>query len=158
MKTVLKAIVGLIVMVFAAGTMAASDYYEFSTYAGAGQEFDVDSYGNTIYYGGGTSVYSIDVSIADVSKKDEPRFLADGVTPNPNYQTRIFTNPQSITLTGSPSSLNGASIGEMWIDATSIYTTGGTDQNQVYAYNKTTGAYTGQVVTNTNYSAPEPPI
>ena len=160
-----KSIVGpsmlVLSMAMTGTTIAASDYYEFSTYAGLGSEYDVGSYGNTIYYGGGTAVYSVDVSIADTLKKDEPRFLADGVTANPNYQARIFTNAQSITLSGLPTTLsglpttlNGASVGEMYIDATSIYTTGGLDNNQVYAFNKTTGAYTSQVVTTTSSAPP----
>jgi len=148
MKKLLTATLGLLTVGFVGGAMAAGTYYEFSTYGGSGSELDVASYGNTIYYGAGAAVHSIDVSIADLTKVDEPYFLADGVTPNPNYQTRTFSNPQSINLTGSPS-LNGGSVGELYVDATHIYTTGGSNGNQVYAFDKATGAYTGQVVTNT---------
>lgn len=126
-------------MGMAPDALAASDYYEFSTFGGPGSEYDVGSYGNTIYYGGGTSVYAVDVSIADMTKKNEPRFLADGVTPNPNYQTRTFTNNRAITLTGAPGSLLGASTGEMWIDANNIYTIG--SNKSIYAFDKTSGAY-----------------
>lgn len=118
-------------------TANASDYYEFSSFSGPGSEYDVDSYGNTIYYGGGTSVYSVDVSIADMSFRHEP-------VGSVNYQTRTFSNNQSITLSGAPSGLNGASVGEMWVDATSIYTTGG---DKVFAFDKSTGGYQSTVVT-----------
>lgn len=124
----------------------ASDYYEFSTFSGPGTEFDVGSYGNTIYYGAGKSIYSVDVSIADMAKKDEP-------VGSPNYQVRTFSQPVSITLTGGVT-LNGGSAGEMYIDATSLYTTGGFDQNQVYQFNKVTGAYQGQVVSTTSNAPP----
>lgn len=125
---------------------AASDYYEFSSYStGSGKGYDVGCYGNTIYYGGGTSVYSIDVSVADMSKKDEPKFLADGVTPNPNYQARTFSNAKSITLTNSPKTLYGASHGEMYIDSTKIYTLG-YNYGAVYAFDKSTGAYQSTAV------------
>lgn len=127
-----------------AGTaVAASDYYEFSSFGGLGSEYDVDSYGNTIYYGGGTSVYAVDVAIADMSKKEEPRYLADGITPNPNYQVRTFSNNRPITLTGAPKTLYSASIGEMWVDANHIYTAA-TD-NSILAFDKTTGAYTSSM-------------
>lgn len=141
-----------------AASAMASDYYEFSTYSGPGYEYDVASYGNTIYWGGGsgynTTVYSVDVSVADMSKKDEPHYLSDGVTLNPNYQTRIFSNQQSINLTGSPGYLNGSSYGEMFVDANYIYRAGGYDQNQVYAFNKSNGSFASQVVANSNYNAP----
>ncbi|MDX2506310.1 MAG: PEP-CTERM sorting domain-containing protein [Gammaproteobacteria bacterium] len=143
-----KSVVGpslLVLSMAVTGTsLAASDYYEFSTYGGAGYEYDVDSYGNTIYYGGGTAVYSVDVSIIDMSKKDEPRYLADGVTPNPNYQTRTFTNNHAITLTGGPN-LKSASIGELWVDANYIYTSA--LDNDIAAFDKSTGAY----VSSMNY-------
>ena len=123
---------------------AAAQFYEFSSYAGTGSEYDVASYGNSIYYGAGTSVYSIDVAIADMSKRDEPSYLTDGSTANPNYQTRTFSNEQSYTLSGAPGYLNGGSVGEMWVDANSIYTTAG---DKVYAFDKTSGAYQSTVVT-----------
>lgn len=153
MKMVLRTTLGLLAMGFSAGVMAASDYYEFSTFSGSGSEYDVASYGNTIYYGGGTAVYSVDVSIADMAKVDETRFLADGVTPNPNYQIRTFTNNKYIGLTGSPYYLNTASIGEMYVDANNIYTigrsvTGG--GGAVYSFDKNSGAYNGTAVTGGN--------
>ncbi|WP_198263279.1 PEP-CTERM sorting domain-containing protein [sulfur-oxidizing endosymbiont of Gigantopelta aegis] len=120
-------------------SVLANNFYEFSVYEGSGSEYDVASYGNTIYYGGGTSVYSIDVAVADMSKKDEPRYLADGITANPNYQTRLFSNSQSYNLSGAPSRLRAASVGEMWVDANYIYT--GASNESIYAFNKTTGSY-----------------
>lgn len=120
-------------------SVLADHFYEFSTYGGSGSEYDVASYGNTIYYGAGASVYSIDVAIADMSKKDEPIYLADGVTLNPNYQARTFSNSQSYSLSGAPSALRSASVGEMWVDANYIYT--GASNESIYAFDKTTGAY-----------------
>jgi len=143
---------GALLFALTMGTTAMADtgtYYEFSTYGGYGAEYDVACYGNTIYYGSGTSVHSIDVSVADMSKKDEPKFLSDGVTPNPNYQTRTFSNPQTITLNPHGIYLNGGSTGEMYVDSNYIYTTGGPHYNQVYAFDKSSGNYVGQVVTNT---------
>jgi hypothetical protein len=158
MKNLLRLSVLMMGTSMATNALALSDYYEFSTYGGSGSEYDVASYGNTIYWGGngGTSdtIYAVDVSVADMSKKDEPRFLADGVTPNPNYQARTFSNPRSIYICCSPASMNGSSWGEMYVDANYIYRGGGYDQNQVYAFDKTTGTYVSQVVTNTNTSAP----
>jgi len=162
MKKLLIVMTALMFVMGFAFTASADSYYEFSAYSGSGSEYDVDCYGNTIYYGGGTSVYSIDVTVPDSTKKDEPRMLvgpdtiygtADDLT-NPNYQTRTFSNPQAITLSGSPGTLNGASVGEMYIDATSIYTTGGYDSNQVYKFHKTTGVCQGQVVTTSNATPP----
>jgi len=155
MNKFLKPIFGLLITGLATGALA-SDYYEFSTFAGMGLEYDVDSYGNTIYYGGGTSVYSVDVSIADMSKVNEPRFLSDGVTPNPNYQARTFSNNQAITLSGSPQTLNGASVGEMYIDANNIYTLGKASNGRggaVYSFNKSTGAYNGTAVAGGNINS-----
>ena len=147
---------GALLFALTMGTTAMADtgtYYEFSTYGGYGAEYDVACYGNTIYYGSGIYVHSIDVSVADMSKKDEPKFLSDGVTPNPNYQTRDFLNPQTITLKPAPGTyLNGGNAGEMYVDSNYIYTTGGSRYNyynQVYAFDKNNGNYAGQVVTNT---------
>lgn len=139
-----------------AGHAAASDYYEFSVLSGPGTEYDVACYGNTIYYGAGASVYKTTVSVADMSKKDEPKFLADGVTPNPNYQTRTFTAATPITLSGG-GSLAGGSVGEMFVDANYIYTiastsvTGGPSQGgMVQAFDKNTGVYVSTVVTGSS--------
>jgi hypothetical protein len=141
--------IALAAMAFAAPATAATGYYEFSSFAGTGSEYDVDSYGNTIYYGYGSAVYAVDVSIADMSKRNEPRFLSDGFTPNPNYQTRIFSNNRYIGLTGAPGPINYGSIGEMWVDANYIYTIGGgsstSNGKSIYAFDKTTGAYASAV-------------
>ncbi len=140
-RTRVKLALGVPVAVLAmgfSGIATADHFYEFSAYGGAGMEYDVASYGNTIYYGGGASVYSVDVAIADMSKVDEPRYLADGTTPNPNYQPRTFSNQQSYNLHNSPT-LRSQSVGEMWVDANYIYT-GGTNHS-IYAFDKTTGAY-----------------
>ncbi len=128
----------------AALSATASDYYEFSSMGGIGSGYDVASYGNDIYYGSGGHIYKTTVSVTDTTKKDEPLHLANGVTPNPNYQNRTFTTPTAITLTGAPTGLNTGSLGEMWVDATNIYTTAG---SKVYAFNKTTGAYVSTAVT-----------
>ncbi len=137
----IKLAVGVIIAGCAANALA-DDYYEFSTYAGAGSEYDVDSYGNTIYWASSNSVYSIDVSVADMSYKDESRYLADGVTANPNYQARVFTNPQTIILTGAGSNIGSTS--EMYVTADTIYKTA---YQSVLAFDKATGAYTSTVVT-----------
>jgi len=153
MKKLLIVMTALMFVMGFAFTASADSYYEFSVYSGSGSENDVACYGNTIYYGGGTSVYSIDVSVADISKKDEPRNLAglDGIygnaddVSNPNYQTRTFSNPQSLTLTQSPKNLYGASWGEMYVDLNNIYTLG-YDDGSVYAFNKNTGVYVSTAV------------
>ena len=151
MKT--KLLTGSKVLLFSVGmamaAMANADYYEFSAFAGMGSEYDVDSYGNTIYYGAGAAVYSVDVSIANMAMKDEPVFLADGVTLNPNFQTRTFSNNQAITLTGAPGSLNIGSVGEMWVDANNIYTIGGSSTRDIYAFDRLTGGY----VSSTTWSS-----
>lgn len=154
MNKILKVTCGMLIGGLATVAMA-SDYYEFSTFSGSGYEYDVDSYGNTIYYGTGTSVYSIDVSIADTAKANEPRFLADGITPNPNYQIRTFSNQQSLFLSGSPQPLNIGSWGEMYIDANNIYTIGRSSDGPyyggaVYSFDKLTGAYNGIAVNGGN--------
>ncbi len=142
MKKVLILMTALLfVMSMAVSSFAVSDYYEYSTFGSTGSEFDVGSYGNDIYYGGGYSVYRTTVSVGDITKVNAPIGHAD-------YQTRSFTPVTYINLSGAPGALNGSSIGEMQIDATSIYTSGGAGYNQVYKFNKTTGAYQGQVVTN----------
>lgn len=156
MKMVLRTTLGLLAMGLSAGVMAASDYYEFSTFSGLGSEYDVASYGNTIYYGAGSAVYSVDVSIADMAKVNETRYLADGVTLNPNYQTRIFSNNQSIGLGSSPTPLNSGSIGEMYVDANNIYTIGSSASGgggAVYSFDKVTGAYNGTAVTGGGVSS-----
>ncbi|MEW5949461.1 MAG: PEP-CTERM sorting domain-containing protein [Thermodesulfobacteriota bacterium] len=144
MKKFVVSLVAFFLVMGLAMTASAGSYYEFSSYGGSGTEYDVACYGNTIYYGAGASVYSIDVSVADPSKKNEPYYLSDGITPNPNYQTRLFSNPQAITLNGHPTALNGGSVGEMYVDAANIYTTAG---DKVYAFNKNTGVYQSTVVT-----------
>lgn len=137
--------VGLMMLSFS-GTALASDYYEFSQYAGSGAEWDVGSFGNTIYWKDRTTVHFVDVSVADMSKKDEPKYLADGVTPNPNYQTRTFSNEGSVGLTGS--TIAGNSIGELWIDNNYIYTVSNNSiGGEVMAFNKSTGAYVSTAVT-----------
>ncbi|MBU1692102.1 MAG: PEP-CTERM sorting domain-containing protein [Gammaproteobacteria bacterium] len=137
MKHIVKS--GLLLFGAGVAATASAGYFEFSSYGGSGSEYDVASYGNTVYWGGPTSIYSIDVAVADLSKKEEPRFLADGVTLNPNYQTRIFTNPQSISLTGSPLSLQGLSTGEMYVNATTLFRPA--NNNSIMAFDKVTGAY-----------------
>jgi hypothetical protein len=132
----------VVTLVIGLVTSASADYYEFSAFNGAGSEYDVDSYGNTIYYGAGASVYAVDVTIPDMAKKDEPYKLPDN-TLNPNYQVRSFTNNRAITLTGSPKGIKGGSWGEMWVDATNIYTIA-TD-GSILAFNKTTGAYVSKM-------------
>ncbi len=122
-------------------TASADDYYEFSTFSGTGYEYDIACHGNTIYYGSGTSIYSIDVSVADLTKKDEPKLLSGGTTSNPNYQIRTFSNPKHITL---GSVVNSGSVGEMYVDDSYIYRT---YQTQVKKFNKNTGAYVSTVVT-----------
>ncbi len=145
-KMIGLAIASLLVAGFAGTAMAGSDYYEFSTYSGSGSEYDVACFGDTIYYGSGASVYSVDVSIADMTKVDEPKFQADGVTPNPNYQARTFSNNQAITLQPPPGTyLNWGGAGEMYVDTNYIYTT--TSANQVMAFDKSSGAYVSTVVT-----------
>ena len=139
MKKLILPIVGVLIINMATSTYA-DIYYEFSAYSGPGSEYDVDSYGNTIYYGAGTQVYAVDVSIADMTKKDEPYYLADGVTLNTNYQKRTFSNNRHIDLTGAPKNLYGGSWGEMYVDSDYIYTLG-YDDGAVYAFNRTTGAY-----------------
>ncbi len=154
--TVVGAIVGALLFTLSMGTtaIAAEDYYEFSEYSGPGAEYDVACYGNTIYYGAGTAVYAVDVSVPDITKKDEPRYLPNG-TPNPNYQPRTFSNVRNIILTPPAGvSLNTGSVGEMYVDDKYIYTTGGSNGNQVYAFDKTTGQYVAQVVNNKNTKAP----
>jgi len=116
----------------------ASDYYEFSAFSGPGAEYDVACYGNNIYYGSGSQVYRVSVSVADPSKKDEPRYLSNG-NPNPNYQTRTFSTPVAITLTGAPYSLNYGGTGEMYVDQNYIYTIDSHDD--ICAFNKNTGQY-----------------
>ncbi len=127
---------GLMMLSFS-GTVLASDYYEFSQFSGAGAEYDVDSYGNTVYWKNGNNVWSIDVSVADMSKVNEP-------TASANYQTRTFSNPNYIQLSGP--ALLGASIGELYVDATSIY--GAASNGNVYKFDKGTGAYEGISVTS----------
>ncbi len=128
-----------------AGNALADDYYEFSVYDTPGYTgYDVACFGNDIYYGRGTSVFKTTVSVADVSLKDEPRFLADGVTPNPSYQIRTFTAPTSITL---GSSVNGTGGGELYVDSTYIYRTSGNDVKQ---FNKSDGTYVATVVDATS--------
>jgi hypothetical protein len=148
-KNFLVLLVTAMLVVGFAVTASATSYYEFSAYGGRGAEYDVDSYGNTIYYGSAASVYSIDVSVADTTKKDEPYYLADGVTPNPNYQPRTFSNPQSIPLSGY-SGLNSGSIGEMYVDSNHIYTLA--NGGQVVAFNKTTGAYASTIISDSTVS------
>ncbi|MCK5508292.1 MAG: PEP-CTERM sorting domain-containing protein [Desulfobacterales bacterium] len=154
MKKLLALLAATMLVMGFAGYASAGVYYEFSSYGGSGYEYDVACYGNTIYYGGGTAVYSIDVSVADSSKKDEPYYLADGVTLNTNYQARTFSNAQSIPLSGHTGLLNSKSVGEMYVDGSYIYTPGGHDQNEVYKFNKTTGSYVNKVVTTTSATPP----
>jgi len=152
--TIVGAMVGALLFALSMGTtaIAAEDYYEFSEYSGLGSEYDVACYGNTIYYGSATIVYAVDVSVPDITKKDEPRYLPDG-TPNPNYQPRTFSNVRSIILQPPAGvSLNWGSVGEMYVDDQYIYTIG--NSNQIYAFDKTTGQYVAQVVTNTDSSVP----
>ncbi|WP_169513273.1 PEP-CTERM sorting domain-containing protein [Geopsychrobacter electrodiphilus] len=146
-------LLGIIFLLTVCSNVFASDYYEFSTFGGPGSEYDVGSYGNDIYYGGGSSVYKTTVSITDMAKANEPKFLADGVTPNPNYQVRTFTSPTYINLSGAPTSLEQGSWGEMYIDANNIYTAGYTSYSStgnygaIYSFDKATGAYNGTAVT-----------
>ncbi len=142
-----RKLISILMIAFVVGfatNALASDYYEFSTYGNSGSEYDVESYGNTIYWKNTNTVYSADVSIVDMAKVNETRFLADGVTPNPNYQTRTFTYNGSMTLHGP--TLLGSSVGEMYVDATSIY--GATTSGDVHKFSKTTGAHEGVVVTS----------
>jgi hypothetical protein len=141
-KYILLSIVAASVAGFGGNAWAFSDYYEFSQYGWAGSEYDVASYGNTVYWKNANRVWSIDVAVADMSKVDEPRFLADGVTPNPDFQTRTFSNPRSLTLSGPP--LLGFSFGEMYVDAACIY--GGATNGNVYQFDKATGALVGTAV------------
>jgi len=149
----------LVLMVaFVAGfatNASGQGFYEFSSYSGAGSEFDVACYGDVIYYGSGADVWSIGVSIGTAAMVDEPTHLvgADGIygtgddVVNPNYQARVFSGVGHVTLHSSV--LNGGSIGEMYVDDTSIYTTGGSYGNEVFEFDKTTGAYVGLAVHST---------
>jgi len=130
----------LISLMFGFGSIDvfASDYYEFSTFSGPGRENDVACYNNDIYYGSGSQVYKVSVCVADPSKKDEPRYLPNGNL-NPNYQTRHFSNPVAITLSGAPYTLNSWGRGEMYVDNNYIYTIDSHDD--ISAFNKNTGQY-----------------
>jgi hypothetical protein len=133
-------------------TNASGDYYEFSAYAGGGYEYDVDSYGNTVYwrpaFSSYSTVYAVDVSVADPSKKDEPKMTpgSDGIygtaddLANANYQTRNFSNERSFTLAvPSGYSLQAGSHSELWVDSSNVYIVA-TD-GSVLGFNKTTGAH-----------------
>lgn len=138
LKSMMKAGLILVGVGMSANASALATYYEFSSYGGAGSEYDVSSYGNTVYWGPGTSVYWTDVSVADAAKKDEPYKLPDN-TLNPNYQIRSYTSQGSLALTGSPRSIGTGATSEMYVDATHIYRTA-TD-GSIIAFSKTTGAY-----------------
>jgi len=150
MRKILFMLVTIMLLVGSAGfALAADDYYEFSTYASnSGYETDVACYGNDVYFGSGAEVYRVTVSVADLSKKDEPKFKldVDGVTiiSNPNYQTRTFSNETLISLSGSPVTLRNGSVGEMYVDSSYIYTTGNDDK--VHAFNKSDGIYASTAV------------
>lgn len=149
MKKSLTVVVAMLILGYTMSVFSQSDYYEFSQYNGTGYEYDVACYENTIYYRSSVwdgsvyinSVHSIDVSVADYTKVHEPRFLADGVTPNPNFQTRIFSNPTSVTL---GSAVNNQSRSEMYVDENYIYT--GYNQT-IKCFDKNTGTFVSTVVT-----------
>ncbi|ORJ59884.1 PEP-CTERM sorting domain-containing protein [Geothermobacter hydrogeniphilus] len=137
-------------MILTASSALAVGYYEFSVFTGvpAYSVYDVATYGNEIYYGGGPSVYRTSVSIADTAKADEPYYLADGTTLNPNYQPRSFSSPVAISLSGYDGSLNSSSVGEMYVDDSYLYTLGYKQnvtaagyRNEVVKFDKATGNY-----------------
>jgi hypothetical protein len=157
-KLLVLVFVAALVMGVATDAFAVGTYYEFSAYSGSGSEYDVACFGNKVYYGYGSSVYSVEVSIADMSKKDESVYLADGVTLNSNYQSRTFSNETYISLSGAPGYLDRGSVGEMWVDDSYIYTTGGGSDDlngsKVYSFNKSSGAYVSTVVTGGGITNP----
>jgi len=144
--------VAALVMGVATNALAVGTYYEFSAYSGTGSEYDVDSYGNTIYWrptafsSGLNKVYSADVSIGDMAKKDEPYKLPDNSL-NLNYQARTFTANSTITLavpTGY--SLQNGSHSELWIDSSNIYIVA--TNRSILSFNKTTGVHVSTMVHN----------
>jgi hypothetical protein len=149
MKKTLIALSAAMLMAGFAGYASAGEYYEFSSYNGSAYEYDVASFGNTIYWKDSSTVHYVTVSVADLSKKEEPRFLSDGITPNPNYQIRTFSGEGTVSLTGK--AIGGASTSELWVDANHIYTISSSSiGGEVVAFNKTTGAYESTVVTGSS--------